>query len=64
MALNANNSSITMSALDNIYLDSIYGNNSFSLRSISGTTSLKMHNNMPQPIGVMGPQKPVQTITC
>lgn len=58
----ANNSTVNMNALNNIYLDSIYGKNSFSLRSTGGSTYLKMHSNMLIPIAVKGPeplQRPV-----
>lgn len=45
----SNNSSIDINAYGNIYLDALYGDNIFSLKSTTGITYLKMHNNIPEP---------------
>lgn len=60
IVVESNNSTINMNAYGNIYLDSLYGNNSYSLKSTAGMTYLKLHNNIPEPIAnILIPTLPI-----
>ncbi|MGD9580726.1 MAG: hypothetical protein AB7V50_05095, partial [Vampirovibrionia bacterium] len=64
----SNNSKTNIYAYGNVYLDGLYGDNIYSLKSTNGLTYLRLHNNLPAPVSGVAPppipviEEPVQQI--